>query len=117
MSKLVVLCTSGDEDIHRVKVAMGFALTAKKAGATVSFIFIGRSVRTLVKDSINMTPEIKKNIEDMIKSGIEVSYCMNAMKNLALNEESIVKIDGMKKVIGGEEAAKKVDEGYTIVNF
>ncbi|AWR96393.1 hypothetical protein DFR86_01735 [Acidianus sulfidivorans JP7] len=115
MAKIFVISTAGKDDINRANMAMNFALGARKnAGATVAFMFLGRGVETLLKNSAN-APQMKKTIEDMINSGIEVTYCGISLKNLGLNKDLI--FEGIKEVMGGVETAKRIDEGYTVVSF
>jgi hypothetical protein len=115
MAKIFVISTAGKDDINRAMMAMNFALGARKnAGATVSLMFLGRGVETLLKDSGN-SAQMKKVIEDMQNSGIEVTYCGISLKNMGLTKDLI--FEGIKEVMGGVETVKKVEEGYAVVSF
>ena len=52
MAKIFVILTKGKDDLNMVNVAANFSYNAvKNAGATVNFMFLGRGVENLLKDS------------------------------------------------------------------
>ncbi|MFG1391066.1 DsrE family protein [Acidiplasma aeolicum] len=115
MAKLFVISTAGKEDINRANMAMNFAYNAvKNAGATVAFMFLGRGVETLLKDSGGSKPMLDM-INNMKELNIDVMYCKVSLKGLGLNPEII--FDGIRDVMGGVETAKRVDEGYSVITF
>ncbi|MEW9492598.1 MAG: DsrE family protein [Candidatus Aramenus sulfurataquae] len=115
VAKIFVISTAGKDDINRATMAINFALGARKnANATVSLMFLGRGVETLLKNVAN-AEQMRKLVNDMIEAGIEVSYCGISLKNLGLTRDLI--FDNVKEVMGGVETAKKIDEGYAVVSF
>ncbi|MEM0140219.1 MAG: DsrE family protein [Ferroplasma sp.] len=115
MAKMFVIITKGKDDLNMVNVAMNFSTSSvKNAKATVSFMFLGRGVENLLKNSNGIKP-IADGINNMKAAGIDVSYCTVSVKGIGINESDL--IDGVEPVMGGIQTAKKVDEGYSIITF
>ncbi len=115
MSKMFVIITKGKDDLNMVNVAINFAVSSvKNAGATVSFMFLGRGVENLLKNSNGIKP-IADGIDNMKNAGIDVSYCTVSVKGIGLSESDL--IDGVEPVMGGIQTNKKVDNGYSVITF
>ncbi len=114
MTKIFVISTAGKDDINRSNMAINFALGARNnAKADVAFMFLGRGVESLLKNSGNsdaMDAQIKK----MVSSGIDVSYCSVSLKGLGLTKDLIF---DLKDVMGGVETVRRIEEGYHVITF
>ncbi len=115
MAKIFVILTKGKDDLNMVNVAANFSYNAvKNAGATVNFMFLGRGVENLLKDSNGIKPII--DLVDKMKSeNIDVTYCKVSTKGLGLNEDQM--LGGIEPVMGGVQTAKKIDEGFSVITF
>ena len=115
MAKMFVVLTKGKDDINMLNVASNFAYySVKNAGAKVSFMFLGRGVENLLKDSNGVKPVID-SVNKMKDVNIDVSYCRVSVGGLGLKEEQL--IEGLRSVMGGVETARKIDEGYSVITF
>jgi tRNA 2-thiouridine synthesizing protein D len=115
MAKLFVILTKGKDDLNMVNVAANFAYSAvKNAGATVNFMFLGRGVENLLKDSNGIKP-IVDLVDKMKSAGIEVTYCKVSAKGIGLPENLLM--DGIEPVMGGIQTAKEVDAGFSVITF
>jgi len=115
MAKIFVVITKGKDDLNMVNVASNFAYSAvKNANATVSFMFLGRGVDNLLKDS-NGVQQIINLINNMKSENIDVSYCKVSLAGIGLKPDEI--IDGVEPVMGAIQTAKKIDEGYSVITF
>lgn len=115
MAKIFVILTKGKDDLNMVNIAANFAYSAvKNAGATVNFMFLGRGVENLLKDSNGIKPII--DLVDKMKSEkIEITYCKVSTKGLGLSEEQM--LEGIEPVMGGIQAAKEIDAGFSVITF
>jgi hypothetical protein len=115
MAKMFVILTKGKDDLNMVNVAANFSYNSVKNGeATVNFMFLGRGVENLLKDSNGIKPIV--DLVNLMKSvGIEVTYCKVSAKGLGLNEGQM--LEGVDPVMGGVHAVKKIDEGFSVITF
>jgi tRNA 2-thiouridine synthesizing protein D len=115
MAKMFVVLTKGKDDLNMVNVAANFAYSSvKNANAKVHFMFLGRGVENLLKDSNGAKP-IVDLIDQMKSAGIEVSYCKVSTKGLGLSEDQM--LPGVEPVMGGVQTAKEIDNGFTVITF
>jgi len=115
MAKIFVIITKGKDDLNMVNVSANFAYSSvKNANATVSFMFLGRGVENLLKESNGAKP-IMDLIEKMKSANIDISYCKVSAAGIGLKPEQLM--EGVEPVMGGIQTAKKIDEGYSVVTF
>ena len=115
MAKMLVILTKGKDDLNMANVAANFSYNSvKNAGATVNFMFLGRGVENLLKDSNGIKP-IVDLVNNMKSVGIGITYCKVSAKGLGLSEEQM--LEGIPPVMGGVQTAKMIDEGFSVITF
>ncbi|WP_337859880.1 DsrE family protein [Ferroplasma sp.] len=115
MAKMFVVLTKGKDDLNMVNVAANFAYSSvKNANATVHFMFLGRGVENLLKDSNGIKPIIEL-VDKMKSAGIEITYCKVSAKGIGLSEEQL--LEGIEPVMGGIQTAKEIDNGFSVITF
>ena len=88
--KLVVVLTSGLEDLQSVNMAIRHAGMAKKSGylEDVVLLVYGRGVQVFAKEVTAKPPQIGKTIEEAKEAGVHILICAEARRSLTFRRMS-----------------------------
>jgi len=115
MSKMLVMLTTGKDNINTEMVAFSFAFNAvKNAKAIVEFLFLGRGVQAANRNQ-KSSPQFLDQINMLKAEGIPVKICKVSMAGEGLTENDI--FPGIEMVFGGVETNAKIEEGYSVLTF
>ncbi|MDG7044878.1 MAG: DsrE family protein [Nitrososphaerota archaeon] len=115
MSKMLVMLTTGKDDVNSEMVAFSFAFNAvKNAKAEVELLFLGRGVQAANKNQKN-SPQFLEQVNMLKAEGIPLRICKVSMAGEGLKEDDI--FPDIDMVFGGVETDRKIDEGYTVITF
>ncbi|MGC8701279.1 MAG: DsrE family protein, partial [Thermoplasmata archaeon] len=115
MAKILVMLTTGKENIHTEMVSFNFAINAvKNANATVEFLLLGRGVQAADIRQKN-SPQFEEQLKTLEDTGIPVKICKVSMAGEGLTAKDI--FSGIEMVFGGVETNDKIEEGYTVITF
>lgn len=115
MSKILVIVTTGKENINAEMVAFNFALNTKKnAGAEVEMLFLGRGIQALNAKQRN-SDQFAAQVENVLKAGIKVKGCSVSAEAEGIEKSAL--FPGVDAVMGGIEVNRKIEEGYVPLTF
>ena len=115
MSRMLVMLTTGKDNINAEMVAFSFAFNAvKNAKAKVEFLFLGRGVQAANKHQ-KSSPQFEEQINMLRNEGIPLKICKVSMAGEGLTENDI--FPGIEMVLGGVETNARIEDGYSVLTF
>ena len=115
MTKILVMLTTGKENINTEMVAFNFAVNAvKNAKSTVEFLFLGRGVQAVNKKQ-KRAPQFREQIDNLRKASIPVKVCKVSLQGEGLSDEDI--FENLDSVFGAVEVDNRIKEGYSVITF
>ncbi len=117
--KLVVVLTSGLEDLQSVSMAIRHAGMAKKSGYLddVVLLVYGRGVQVFAKEITAKPPQIGKMIEETKEAGVHIQICAEALKRFNIPQDQLE--PGVEEVVPNAivTLSELVSKGYQILKY
>ena len=110
----LVVLTTGKEAFVRANAILQMTLMLRKFGQNpVELLVLGPGIEILRSNQKN-SPLFSQQLEAMKKAGIEIAVCEQSMENLGLTPDQMFEATIVR---GGEEVARRIQGGYTILTF
>jgi hypothetical protein len=117
--KLVVVLTSGLEDLQTVNMALRHAAMSKKSGYLddVVLLVYGRGIQVFAKDITAKPPQVGKAIEEAKAAGVHIRVCAESMKKFNIAKEGLE--PGVEEVVPNAivTLSELVSKGYQILKY
>ncbi len=117
--KLVVVLTSGLEDLQAVNMAIRHAGMAKKSGYLddVVLLVYGRGVQAFARGITAKPPQIGKAIEEAKAAGVHIQICAEALKKFDIPQDGLE--PGVEEVVPNAiiTLSELVSRGYQILKY
>lgn len=117
--KLVVVLTSGLEDLQAVNMAIRHSGMAKKSGHLddVVLLVYGRGVQAFARDITAKPPQISKAIEEAKAAGVHIQVCAEALKKFDIPQDGLE--PGVEEVVPNAiiTLSELVSKGYQILKY
>ena len=110
----LVVLTTGKEAFVRANAILQMTLMLRKFGQNpVELLVLGPGIEILRSNQKN-SPQFSQQLEAMKETGIEIAVCEQSMQNLGLTPDQMFEATIVR---GGEEVARRIQSGYTILTF
>ncbi len=110
----LVVLTTGKEAFVRANAILQMTLMLRKFGQEpVELLVLGPGIEILKSNQKN-SPQFSQQLDAMKAAGIEIAICEQSMQNLGLTPDQMFEA---KIVRGGEEIARRMQDGYTVLTF
>ncbi len=117
--KLVVVLTSGLEDLQSVNMAIRHAGMAKKSGYLddVVLLVYGRGVQALAREITAKPPQIGAALQEAKEAGVHILVCGEALKKFNIPREALE--PGVEEVVPNAilTLSELVSKGYQILKY
>ncbi len=117
--KLVVVLTTGLEDLQTVNMAIRHAGAAKKSGylEDVVLLVYGRGVQVFAKEITAKPPQIGKTIQEAKEAGVHIMICAEALKKFNIPQDQLE--PGVEEVVPNAiiKLSELVSQGYQVLKY
>jgi intracellular sulfur oxidation DsrE/DsrF family protein len=117
--KLVVVLTSGLEDLQSVNMAIRHAGMAKNSGYLddVALLVYGRGVQAFAKEITAKPPQVGKSIQEAKDAGVRILVCAEALKKFNIPHDGLE--PGVQEVVPNAiiTLSELVSQGYQILKY
>jgi hypothetical protein len=111
---ILYVVTMESEAFQRTVALMLMATMMARQGLKIEFLAVGTGIE-IYRNNNGVAPEFEELLNNMRKEKITFAACTNAMKSTGLSKDEMFPID--KFVIGGEEVAARIKDGYMVMTF
>jgi len=111
---ILYVVTMESEAFQRTVALLLMATMMARQGLTIEFLAVGTGIE-VYRNNNGVAPQFKELLDNMRAEKITFAACTNAMKSVGLSKDEMFPID--KFVIGGQEVAERIKDGYMIITF
>lgn len=111
---ILYVVTMESEAFQRTVSLLLMATMMARQGLVIEFLAVGTGIEIYRKNNA-VASQFEELLNNMRAQKIMLAACTNAMKSMGLTQEEMFPID--KFVIGGQEVADRVKDGYMVMTF
>jgi len=111
---ILYIITMESEAFQRTIALLLMATMMARQGLTIELLAIGTGIE-IYRNNNGVAPQMEELLNNMRAENITFAACTNAMKSVGLSKEEMFPVD--KFIIGGQETAERIKDGYMVMTF